>query len=169
MYQTSQHQQFTLNLLVSNKPGVLGRVTLVFSRRGYNIESLNVKHTLDRKFSLVTVTTEGSAHLLDDIIKQVRKLIDVIEAEWDSLSTSETLEHKQQYSLELKPSQSKPVILSMIADSPFQIIDFSENSLSIQGPEPKGRALIFIEMMKHYGHVSRMAHDCNNTLLGETL
>jgi acetolactate synthase-1/3 small subunit len=68
----------TISLLVSNKPGVLVRVALVFARRGYNIESLVVSPSADADFSRMTITAKGDPVILDQIIKQTGKLVDVI-------------------------------------------------------------------------------------------
>jgi len=60
----------TISVLVRNKPGVLVRVSLVFARRGYNIDSLVVSPVLDTDFSRITITCSGDASALDQIIKQ---------------------------------------------------------------------------------------------------
>ena len=70
----------TLSILVANKPGVLVRVALVFARRGYNIDSLVVSPVHNPKFSRMTITAKGDPMILDQIINQVNKLIDVIHA-----------------------------------------------------------------------------------------
>ena len=71
----------TLSILVRNKPGVLVRVALVFSRRGYNIESLVVSPDASNgEMSRMTITCSGDPETLEQIIKQVTKLIDVVHA-----------------------------------------------------------------------------------------
>jgi acetolactate synthase I/III small subunit len=77
----------TLSILVANKPGVLVRVALVFARRGYNIDSLVVSPVHNPKFSRMTIAAKGDPKILEQIIKQVNKLIDVIHAcEHDTVS-----------------------------------------------------------------------------------
>ena len=68
----------TISVLVANKPGVLVRIALVFARRGYNINSLVVSPTVNPKFSRMTITAIGDLETLEQIIKNVNKLIDVI-------------------------------------------------------------------------------------------
>ena len=68
----------TLSILVSNKPGVLGRICAVFSRRGYNIDSLVVSQGRDPRFSRMTIGISGDPSGLEQIILQVNKLIDVM-------------------------------------------------------------------------------------------
>ena len=70
----------TISLFVSDKPGVLVRVALVFSRRGYNIESLVVSPGKDLGYSRMTITCSGDPATLEQIIKQLTKLIDVVHA-----------------------------------------------------------------------------------------
>ena len=67
-----------LSILVENEPGVLSRVAGLFSGRGFNIESLNVAPTLEEGVSHMTVTTYGDEQIIEQIIKQLRKLVIVI-------------------------------------------------------------------------------------------
>ncbi len=68
----------TLSVYVSNKSGVLARVAQVFARRGFNIESLVVSPAIDGSFSRMTITCSGNPSGLDQIIKQMLKLVDVL-------------------------------------------------------------------------------------------
>lgn len=70
----------TISLHVRNKPGVLVRVALTFSRRGYNIESLVVSPGKADEFSRMTITCSGDPDTLEQIIKQLQKLVDVVHA-----------------------------------------------------------------------------------------
>jgi len=71
-------QIHTVSLFVSNKPGVLGRICQVFSRRGFNIDSLVVSQGRNPEFSRMTVGISGQEDGLEQIIKQCNKLVDVI-------------------------------------------------------------------------------------------
>jgi acetolactate synthase-1/3 small subunit len=77
---TEPKQIHTISLYVHNKPGVLVRVSLVFSRRGYNIESLVVSPGAHGGFSRMTITCSGDPATLEQIIKQLSKLVDVVHA-----------------------------------------------------------------------------------------
>jgi len=70
----------TISLFVHDRPGVLVRVALVFSRRGYNIESLVVSNEARDGFSRMTITCSGDPATLEQIIKQLAKLVDVVKA-----------------------------------------------------------------------------------------
>lgn len=67
-----------LSVLVENEPGVLSRVAGLFSGRGFNIESLNVAPTLEEGVSHMTITTRGDEQIIEQIVKQLRKLVTVI-------------------------------------------------------------------------------------------
>ncbi len=70
--------QHILSVLVEDEPGVLSRVAGLFSGRGFNISSLNVAPTLEQGVSHMTITTSGDAQIIEQIIKQLHKLITVI-------------------------------------------------------------------------------------------
>ncbi len=70
----------TISVFVADEPGVLVRVAMVFSRRGYNIESLVVSPSARSGFSRMTITCSGDTSILEQMIKQLAKLVDVIRA-----------------------------------------------------------------------------------------
>jgi len=67
-----------VSVLVENKFGVLSRIANLFSGRGYNIETLSVAPTLDASMSMMTIVTSGDDRIIEQIVKQLNKLIDVI-------------------------------------------------------------------------------------------
>ncbi len=73
-------RKHTISLLVSNKPGVLIRISLVFARRAFNIDSLVVSESDDPAFSRMNIVATGDEETLDQILKQLNKLVDVIHA-----------------------------------------------------------------------------------------
>ncbi len=74
----NQTRKHTLTMLVDNEPGVLSRVAGLFSGRGFNIDSLCVAETIDPKVSRITLVTEANPAMLEQIEKQLRKLINII-------------------------------------------------------------------------------------------
>lgn len=78
--QISNNRTHVISLLVANKPGVLIRISLVFARRGYNIDSLVVCEAKDPGFSVMNITASGESKVLDQILKQLNKLVDVVSA-----------------------------------------------------------------------------------------
>jgi acetolactate synthase-1/3 small subunit len=75
MSQTAKH---TISILVENEFGVLSRVSAMFSGRGYNIESLSVAETLDASVSRITLTVRGDASVLEQVIRQLYKMVSII-------------------------------------------------------------------------------------------
>jgi acetolactate synthase I/III small subunit len=70
-----------ISVLVENKPGVLARISGMFSGRGFNIHSLVVAPTLDPQYSRMTIVTAGNEQIIEQIIKQLRKLINVVKVQ----------------------------------------------------------------------------------------
>ena len=71
-------RKHVLSILVENRPGVLTRIAGLFARRGFNIETLTVGPTDDEKFSRITLTVDGALHPIDQVTKQLHKLINVL-------------------------------------------------------------------------------------------
>src|SRR5215211_8423064 len=71
-------RKHVLSILVENKPGVLARIAGLFARRGFNIDSLAVGPTDDTTLSRITLTVDGAAHPIDQVTKQLHKLVNVI-------------------------------------------------------------------------------------------
>ena len=99
----------TISVLVANKPGVLVRIALVFARRAYNIDSLVVSPTVNPKFSRMTITAQGDPVTLEQIIKNVDKLVDVIHCGEHDLSHSI---EKELALFKIKASSSAKTFLS---------------------------------------------------------
>jgi acetolactate synthase-1/3 small subunit len=74
------NSRHTISLYMANKPGVLNRIALIFSRRGFNIDSLVVSESQDPKFSQMNIVATGDAESLEKIIGQLNKLVDVLHA-----------------------------------------------------------------------------------------
>ena len=78
MNESSNGKGFSVSLFVNNKPGVLVRIAQTFARRGYNIDSLVVSNAHDARFSRITVVFQGDHENVDQILRQLNKLIDVV-------------------------------------------------------------------------------------------
>ena len=77
---TGESTSHTLSLYLANRAGVLNRVVLVFSRRGWNIDSLSVSPDPDGQFSCCTIVASGDSNTLHKIVGQLKKLVDVVDA-----------------------------------------------------------------------------------------
>lgn len=139
----------TISVLVENKFGVLSRVAGLFSGRGYNIESLSVGETIDPQMSIMTIVTTGDDWVIEQITKQLNKLIDVIKV----VDLTE-LDHVEREMILLKvaPKQeNKAEVLRIAEIFRGRIVDSSPNTYTIEitGDEKKIEA--FIELMKPMG------------------
>ena len=131
----------TLAVLVENQPGVLTRVAGLFSRRGYNIESLAVGQTHDPEISRMTIVVDGDDHVIEQVVKQLEKLVDVI----DVRDISET-EHVDRELVLIKVKAEPKVrgeIMQIVEIFRARIVDIGHDSLIIEctGDEGKIRAI----------------------------
>jgi acetolactate synthase I/III small subunit len=121
----------TLSILVRNKPGVLVRVALVFSRRGYNIESLVVSADITNgQFSRMTITCSGDPETLEQIIKQVTKLIDVVHA-FDHTG-QEVIESEVALVKLACPVDQRTEILQIGEQFGAKVVDYRQSSLILR-------------------------------------
>ncbi|CAK8722008.1 acetolactate synthase small subunit [Desulfobulbus sp. F1] len=134
----------TLSVLLQNKPGALSRVTGLFSGRGFNIESLCVAETLDPKVSSLTVVTRGSDAIIEQIIKQLHKLIDVIKV--TDISEGEYVEREMVLIRVNAEASTRAEVLRVIDIFRGKVVDVSPTSYAVEitGSESKVRAVIDI-------------------------
>lgn len=119
-----------LSLLVANRPGVLVRIALVFSRRGYNLDSLVVSPTLNPDFSRMNIVAHGNPEILVQIIKQLEKLVDVIQAK--DHTGSKTVE-KELALIKVKcRAEQRTEILQYCDHFKATTVDMTESSMIIQ-------------------------------------
>ena len=124
------HMQHTITVLVENKPGVLARVSGLFARRGFNIESLAVSITDDPSVSRMTIVVGGDNAVLEQISKQLNKLIDVIKV-FDY--TGESLVERELAMMKVNAEPRNRGELMQIVDIfRAKIIDISDKSFTIE-------------------------------------
>jgi acetolactate synthase-1/3 small subunit len=122
--------QHSISLLVNNKPGVLIRIALVFSRRGYNIDSLVVSPAHNGKYARMNITASGEPKTLEQILKQLNKLIDVLHAKDH---TGETVVEKELALIKLRCApERRSEVLQIAEHFKAQTVDLSENTLMLQ-------------------------------------
>ena len=139
----------TISVHVENKFGVLSRVSGLFSGRGYNIESLSVAETIDPQVSIMTIVTSGDDWIIEQISKQLNKLIDVIK-----VTDLTELDHVEREMVLIKVSprqENKAEVLRTAEIFRGRVVDSSPNTYTIEitGDEKKIEA--FIELMKPMG------------------
>ncbi len=139
----------TISILVENKFGVLSRISGLFSGRGYNIESLSVGETIDPQISIMTIVTTGDDQIIEQITKQLNKLIDVIKVV-DFME----VEHVEREMVLVKVAprkEDKTEVLRLAEIFRGRIVDSGPKTFTIEvtGDEKKTEA--FVELMKGYG------------------
>jgi len=120
----------TISVLVENKSGVLSRISGLFSRRGYNIESLTVGVTNDPEISRMTVIADGDEYIADQITKQLDKQIEVIKVK--RLAPEEIIGRELLLvKVKVTPSQRRE-ILDIVKVMNGQIIDISRETMTVE-------------------------------------
>ena len=134
----------TLSVMLRNQPGVLSRVTGLFSGRGFNIESLCVAETLDPKVSCLTVITEGDNNVIEQITKQLHKLIDVIKVV--DIDDGDFVEREMVLIRVNAEAATRAEVLRIIDIFRGKVIDVSQKSYAVEvtGTHSKIEAVIDI-------------------------
>lgn len=138
----------TISILVVNKPGVLMRVAQVFSRRGFNIDSLVVSSGFDEKFARMTIEAQGNSDNLGQIKKQLSKLIDVMHC----------IEHDDKNSIIKEMAlvkiscaiNARAEILQVVEHFACKTVDLTQKSLVIQASGDSDKLDAMIELLKEY-------------------
>ncbi len=133
-----------ISVLLQNKPGVLSRVTGLFSGRGFNIESLAVAQTLDPEVSCLTLTTTGDDMIIEQITKQLHKLIDVIKV--TDMNEVESVEREMAIIRVKAEAGTRAEVLRVIDIFRGKVVDVSPKSYAVEitGPASKIKAVIDI-------------------------
>ena len=145
------HQHHVLSVLVQNRPGVLARVSGLFARRGYNIFSLAVAPTDDADYSRITIVVDISATPLEQIVKQLFKLIDVVRI--TELDPRKSVERELMLAtVRIEEEQRGQVVeLANIFEAKVLAVGNDAMSLSMDGTPEKIDD--FEELLKGYGIV----------------
>lgn len=134
----------TISVLLQNQPGVLSRVTGLFSGRGFNIESLCVAETMEPGISCLTLVTRGDDGIIEQITKQLHKLIDVIKV--TDISDKEYVEREMVLIRVKAEAQTRAEVLRVIDIFRGKVVDVSPKSYAVEitGPESKIKAVVDI-------------------------
>ncbi|MCM1161553.1 MAG: acetolactate synthase small subunit [Roseburia sp.] len=141
-------QKKVFQLLVDNTPGVLSRISGLFSRRGYNIESITAGVTADPKFTRITIVTSGNDEILDQIEKQVGKLVDIQDIK--ELKQGESV-YRELCLIKVKADPMQRQAIIAVADIfRANIIDVSKESLIIELTGDQDKIEAFIGLLDGY-------------------
>ncbi|TVR01819.1 MAG: acetolactate synthase small subunit [Spirochaetaceae bacterium] len=146
---SSSYRKHTISLMVNNKPGVLIRISLVFARRGYNIDSLVVSPSKDPNFSVMNIVASGEEKTLDQILKQLNKLVDVIHA---SDRTGEDIIQRELalFKLHNEPEMRSDV-LQLAHAMDCDIVEVSEHATILQMTGDSERLDSALKVFEQYG------------------
>ncbi|HOK77030.1 MAG: acetolactate synthase small subunit [Verrucomicrobiia bacterium] len=139
----------TISVLVENKFGVLTRVAGLFSGRGFNIDSLNVAPTQDPTVSRMTIVTRGDDATVDQIVKQLNKLVDTIKVH--DFRDGEYVDRELVLIKIGVNSQTRAEVMQITDIFRAKIIDVQQNSLTIEITGDESKVEKFIELMRPFG------------------
>ena len=139
----------TISVLVENKFGVLTRVAGLFSGRGYNIDTLNVAPTQEPDTSRMTIVTRGDDATLEQIIKQLNKLVNVLEVH--DFREAEFIDRELVLVRVAVDAKSRAEIMQMTDIFRAKIVDVQSRSLTIELTGDEGKIEKFLGLMKTFG------------------
>ena len=141
--------KYVFGILVANKFGVLTRVSSMFTRRGFNIDTLTVGETQSPEFSRITISMMGDEYSKTQIIKQLDKLHDVKQVE--VMERDETVTRELLLIKIKNDSATRQDVLSAVDVFRSKIIDYSPDALCVEITGESSKINAFIELVKPYG------------------
>jgi acetolactate synthase-1/3 small subunit len=141
--------QRIISVTVENLPGVLARVSGMFSGRGFNIHSLTVAPTLDTNFSRMTIVTEGSGQITEQIIKQLRKLVNVVKVQDIS-----KVDHVERETALIKVSASESARAEVLRITDIfraKVVDVTHETITVEVSGTRGKLEAIVELLEPIG------------------
>jgi len=145
---TISNNMHTISVYVTNKPGVLARIAQVFARRGYNIESLVVSPSVEGRYSRMTITAKGSQEGLEQIIRQVSKLVDVLHC---SDHTGEACVIQELALIKIRvPAGNRTEALQVTEHFGARTVDLTEKSMIVMATGSTNKVDACIGMLRKF-------------------
>jgi acetolactate synthase I/III small subunit len=138
-----------LSLTVENKPGVLARIAGLFSRRGFNIDTLAVGPTEDPEVSRITLTLDGAVHPIDQVTKQLHKLVNVIKIR--DMDPAQTIAREMALFRVQAGVESRAEIMQFAEIFGAEIVDVSRRTLTIEVTGSQDKIDAFERMVRPHG------------------
>ncbi|HEX2360096.1 MAG TPA: acetolactate synthase small subunit [Solirubrobacterales bacterium] len=142
-------RKHVLSILVENRPGVLARIAGLFSRRGFNIDTLAVGPTEDPDISRITLTLDGAVHPIDQVTKQLHKLVNVLKIR--DMEPNETIAREMALFKVSAPVESRQEIMQFAEIFRATIVDVSRRSLTIELTGSSDKLEAFERMIRPHG------------------
>jgi acetolactate synthase-1/3 small subunit len=143
------NQNHIISVLVENKAGVLAKISGLFSRRGFNIESLSVGPTEDEKISRITLIVNAETHSIEQLVKQLYKLINVIKIQ--ELNPSDIVERELVLIKVNTDNNTRAEILEVVNIFRANIVDVAKKSLVIEITGNSRKIQALEDMLRPYG------------------
>ncbi|MGI8945759.1 MAG: acetolactate synthase small subunit [Thermoleophilaceae bacterium] len=138
-----------LSLLVEHRPGVLARISGLFARRGYNIESLAVGPTDDDSMARITLTVDGAAHPIDQVTKQLHKLVNVIKIR--DLEPEEAVARELALFKVSADQDTRAQVMQFAEIFRGKIVDVSKRSVTVEVTGTDDKIEAFEQMVRPFG------------------
>src|SRR5438094_9418361 len=143
-----------LSILVENEPGVLARVAGLFSRRGFNIDTLAVGPTDDPTLSRITLTLDGALHPIDQVTKQLHKLVNVLKIR--DLEPDDTVARELALFKVAADGTQRAEVLQAVEIFRGKVVDVTRKSLIVEITGTTDKIDAFEEMVRPFGMVEMM-------------
>lgn len=141
----------TLGVLVENQPGVLSRVAGLFSGRGFNIESLTVAETLDPQVSHITLVTTGDETIMEQIVKQLNKLVNVIKV--IDFREVKFVDREMALVKVKAEAHTRAEVLRIVDIFRGKVVDVSPNFFTIEVTGDEGKIQAILDLLAQLGIV----------------
>jgi acetolactate synthase-1/3 small subunit len=139
----------TLSVTVENKFGVLARIAGLFSGRGFNIDTLNVAPTQDPTTSRMTIVVRGDDAALEQIIKQLNKLVDVIKVQ--DFREDEYVDRELVLIKVAADAKTRPEVMQICDIFRAKIVDVAHQALTVEVTGAESKVAAFLELMRPFG------------------
>ncbi|MCW3049608.1 MAG: ilvN [Solirubrobacterales bacterium] len=147
-------RKHTLSILVENKPAVLTRITGLFARRGFNIDTLTVGPTDDDRLSRITLTLDGALHPIDQVTKQLHKLINVLKIR--DLEPSETVARELALFKVAVDGNQRAEVMQICEIFRGKVVDVTKRSVIVEVTGATDKIEAFERMVRPFGLVEMM-------------
>lgn len=139
----------TLSVLVENKPGVLSRVTALFSRRGFNIDSLAVGETEQPGVSRITIVVDGSAQPVEQVTKQLNKLVNVLKIV--ELEPQESVQRQLLLAKVRADAASRSQVVEVAGLFRAKVVDVTSDAVTVEATGSADKIEAFLQVLEPYG------------------
>jgi acetolactate synthase-1/3 small subunit len=148
-------RKHVLSILVENKPGVLTRIAGLFARRGFNIDTLTVGPTDDEHISRVTLTVDGALHPIDQVTKQLHKLINVLKIR--DLEPKDTVARELAlFKVAVNDGAQRAEVMQVTEIFRAKVVDVTKRSLIIEVTGTTDKIAAFEAMVRPFGLIEMM-------------